>query len=412
MSLTMRPTTVAPAMALSTRASFAARPLLSLRAASTPSSAIRDLLEQAARPDMISLAGGLPDPDRFPVEGLQASMEKVLAAAPVAALQYGETRGSEAARAAFAGRLCSEGNLDVAADDLVVTTGSQQALDLLARTLIDPGDAVIVSDPDYLGALQVLRGYGAALHAVPVDGDGMRVDVLEDLLLHGLRPKLCYLVPNFHNPTGVSLSGERRSRMAELSARYGFVVVEDDPYRDLWIHTEPASMPGDPELTVRLRSVSKILAPGLRVGALAGPRWLTDAVITAKQSTDLHTASLNQLVVADALGSDWIEAHLAGLRMSYARKRDALLAALGRLFGARVACNRPAGGMFVWVRFADVDDTDALLQRALEQNVCFVPGNAFAVGRDLARHARLSYATASPTQLGEAIRRLRIAGAA
>jgi 2-aminoadipate transaminase len=358
---------------------------------------------------MISLAGGLPDPQRFPIASLRAATAKVLAEQPVASLQYGETRGTEATRSTFAARLSGEGDLHVDAEDIVVTTGSQQALDLLARVLLDPGDAIVVSDPDYLGALQVFRAHGASLHAAPVDAEGMQVDALEDLLAHGLRPKLCYLVPNFHNPTGASLSEERRVRMAELSARYGFVVVEDDPYRDLWIHTEPSLMPGDPELTVRLRSVSKILAPGLRVGALAGPQWLTNAIVTAKQSTDLHTSSLNQLIVAEALGSDWLEPHLGGLRMSYAAKRDALLVALERAFGARVACNRPAGGMFVWVRFADVDDTGELLQRALAHNVCFVPGNAFAVERDLARHARFSYATATPNQLGVAITQLAAA---
>ena len=401
MSLAMRPTTLPPG--------FGRPPALSARAAATPSSAIRDLLEQAARPGMISLAGGLPDPERFPVEALRDATATVLSEQPVAALQYGETRGAEAARAAFAARIRSEGELAIEPDDIVVTTGSQQALDLLARVLLDPGDGVIVSDPDYLGALQVFRGHGAALHPVPVDVDGMQVDVLEDLLSHGLRPKLLYLVPNFHNPTGASLSAERRSRIAELSALFGFVVVEDDPYRDLWIHTEPMPMPGDPDLTVRLRSVSKILAPGLRVGALVGPEWLTDAVITAKQSTDLHTASLNQLVVAEALTSDWLDAHLAALRISYTAKRDALLVALERAFGARVACNRPAGGMFVWVRFADVSDTSELLPRALANNVCFVPGSAFAVDRDLARHARLSYATATPNQLGAAVGRLAAA---
>ena len=402
MSLAMRPTTVS---ALSSPA------MLSARAAATPSSAIRDLLDQASRPGMISLAGGLPDPERFPVEALRRATAKVLADQPTAALQYGETRGAEAAREAFARRVRAEGGPGTApgADNAVITTGSQQALDLLARVLLDPGDAVIVSDPDYLGALQVFRGHRASLHPVPVDGDGMQIDVLEDLLAHGLRPKLCYLVPNFHNPTGASLSTERRLRLAELSARYGFVVVEDDPYRDLWIHTAPAPMPGDPEMTVRLRSVSKILAPGLRVGALLGPAWLTDAVITAKQSVDLHTSSLDQLIVAESLTSAWLDAHLAGLRISYAAKRDALLVALERSFGARVACNRPAGGMFVWVRFADIEDTSEMLQRALDKNVCFVPGNAFAIDRDLARHARLSYATATTTQLGEAVRRLRSA---
>jgi len=350
---------------------------------------------------MISLAGGLPDPALFPVERLAEIAAAVVRRGD--SLQYGATAGDAHARAVLATLFDPQAE----PGDVVVTTGSQQALDLISRVVVNPGDQVIVADADYLGALQVFRSHGAEAHAIAIDADGLRTDMLEDALRLGLRPKSCYIVPHFHNPTGATMAGCRRRHLNELSARYGFLVIEDDPYRQLFFDgTGPIDVPGDPELTVRLRSASKTLAPGLRVGALEGPAWLVNPLVTAKQSADLHTSSLSQAVVARALESEWMRNHLNRLRSTYRSKRDVLVAALRSVFGDRVSFQVPSGGMFLWVRFDGDIDTTAWLTRALDQGVCFVPGAAFAVDRDLPAYARFSYSNSTPTELEQAVTRL------
>lgn len=352
---------------------------------------------------MISLAGGLPDARLFPVEELAVLSSSVIRNAGPSVLQYGPTAGSLAARSALSCLFDDE----IEAEDLVVTTGSQQGLDLLGRVLIDPGDIVVVSDPDYLGALQCFRGQGATLHPIPVDESGMCVDHLEDDLRWGLRPKCLYLVPHFHNPTGTSLATDRRRTLAELASRYGFTVIEDDPYRMLTYGEEPvAEHVGDPELTVRLRSTSKVLAPGLRVGALAGPAWLRDAVVTAKQSTDLHTSSLAAAIASEALVKPWFASHVAGLREFYSQKCARLSSVLRSNLGDTVEFTEPRGGMFLWLQCREVGDTTHWLEDCLRAGVCFVPGAAFSVSQSHRSYLRLSYATASEVELEEAVRRM------
>jgi 2-aminoadipate transaminase len=331
-------------------------------------------------------------------------------------LQDGATNGESGTRQALAAALFgpADGPSGVEPDDLVVTTGSQQGLELVARVLLDPGDPVVVGDPDYVGALQVLRSHGAALEPIPVDEHGLDTEVLERRLAVGLRPKACYLVPHFHNPTGVTIGEGRRRHLAALAARHGFLVIEDDPYRELF-HDGPAPesapesvLESADELTVRLRSTSKILAPGLRIGALTGPRWLVEAVVIAKQGVDLHTSTLCQALVAEAVTAPWFPGHLADLRDGYRAKRDALVAALRSNLGHRLELTPPGGGMFLWARFDGVD-TAAWLERCLDAGVCFVPGPAFAVERDLGSWARLSFATATEGELDTAVARMAAA---
>ncbi|CAN5135778.1 hypothetical protein BH20ACT3_BH20ACT3_04730 [soil metagenome] len=249
------------------------RSLLSKRASGATSSTIRDILVHADAPDVISLAGGIPSPSSFPMDALRSAAMAALAAGP-RAVQYGRTDGDPACRAA----LVSWTDVPVDPDDLVVTTGSQQGIDLVARVLVDPGDAVVVGDPDYLGALQALRSNDARLVAVPVDRDGLRTDVLAERLADGLRPKLVYVVTNFHNPTGASLAAPRRRQLVELAEYHGFLILEDDPYGELHYDAPPPPPVGPGiEQVVRLRSVSKTVAPGLRLGWMTGPRWLLDA---------------------------------------------------------------------------------------------------------------------------------------
>jgi len=377
-------------------------PRLSRRASSTTSSAIRDLLEQATRPGVISLAGGLPDATLFPIEELADLVPALLHNDGRRILQYGPTEGTEECRALLGAHFALTDP-----DELLITTGSQQGLDLLARTLFDPGDVVITCDPEYLGARQAFAAHGAVAVPIPIDDDGLATSVLESKLRAGLRPKACYLVPHFHNPTGITISRERRTHLHHLSTTYGFVVIEDDPYRDLYFGSDPPTeSQADPDWTVRLRSTSKILSPGLRVGVMSAPAPLRQAMVVAKQGSDLHTSTLSQAVAAAAVGAQWFEPQLQRLRDRYRVKAAALVEALLASFGPRIVVRRPMGGMFLWANFGPGVDTTQWLARSLEHGVCFVPGAAFAVEADLSSWARLSFATAGLDELTEAVDRM------
>ncbi|MEZ5168066.1 MAG: PLP-dependent aminotransferase family protein [Acidimicrobiales bacterium] len=375
--------------------------LLSAAARRTTTSAVRDLLEHARRPGVLSLAGGLPDPDGFPAGRIAGIAHDRVTTTPGDVLQYGLTAGSVAFRQVIADRHPGR-----SIDEILVTTGSQQAIHLLAQVLLDPGDTVIVGDPDYLGALQAFRASGARLDPVTVDRDGLDVDEIADRIAAGSPPKLVYAVPHFHNPTGSTLTDDRHAALLALALEHRFLVVLDDPYRDLGGSGGPARPPVHHPNVVHLGSTSKILAPGLRVGWMIGPRWLLTAVERAKQSADLHTSELCQAIVADALTAPWFNDHVESVRAANTVRRDALITALAGTFADRVAVDRPAGGMFAWVRFVDGTDTTAFLTTALDHGVAFVPGSAFAVERDLRHHARLSWATNEPAVLRDAVDRL------
>lgn len=375
---------------------------LSTAARAVRGSAIRDLLALTTRPDVISLAGGLPAADLMPRARIAAATADALA--DPASVQYGVTAGSPALRAVLAEQETARCGRDV--PDVLVTTGSQQALDLLARAVVDPGDAVVVESPAYVGALQVFQAAGAALHAVPLDGDGMRVDVLADLLAAGLRPRLVHTVASFHNPRGVTLADERRRALAGLAERYGFLVVEDDPYGLLAFGAAPPRpVAAHSDRVVRLGSASKVLAPALRVGWLHGPPELLAAVELLKQCTDLCTSSLTQAVAARLLADTaWFDAHVATVRAAVAARASAFTAAVvAHLPGAE--CSVPTGGMFCWLDLPGVD-TAALLPRALDAGVGFVPGTAFAVDGPLPASLRCCYASHPEPVVVEAVRRL------
>ncbi len=381
--------------------------LLSSSSRAAKSSVIRDLLEHAKRPGVISLAGGIPDPNLFPVAEITDAAARVMAAGRDV-LQYGLTNGEVTARRALeplVGR-----SVDI--DKVVVTTGSQQGLDLLTGVLVDPGDPVVAGDPSYLGALQAFRAHGASLQPIPVDEVGLVVDVLEDRLNDPRwpRPKFVYVVANFQNPTGAVLSGPRRAQLVRLAEEHGFLVVEDDPYGQLRYDGRPLAPIGEgSDHVVRMRSTSKVLAPGLRVGWLEGPQWLVDAVVVAKQSADLHTSTLSQAIVADLMSDQvWFRSHVESIRQQYRSRRDAICDALDATFGDDVSFQRPEGGMFVWARFGDVD-TSELLPRALDEGVAFVPAGAFVIDEARDSHARLSFATQEPSEFRVAAERLAAA---
>lgn len=380
--------------------------LLSASSRAGESSVIRDLLEHAKRPGVISMAGGIPDPALFPVAEIAAAVHRTLDQDGAACLQYGLTPGELSTRMALetiVGRT-------VDPERVIVTTGSQQGLDLLTKVLVDDGDVVVVGDPSYLGALQAFRSHGARLAPVPVDEAGLVVDAIADRLEAGLRPSFVYTVSNFQNPTGVTLSSPRRTQLVALAEQYGFLVVEDDPYGMLrYDGVMPAELGPGSEHVVRMRSVSKVLAPGLRIGWTEAPSWLIEALVIAKQSADLHTSTLSQAVVSDLLGDrPWFEAHVEAVRRHYGLRRDALCEALNEVFGDRVSFVRPEGGMFVWARVDGVDTT-SLLPKALEHGMAYVPASAFVVEHQRPDELRLSFATVEPDRLLEAVTRLRAA---
>ena len=377
--------------------------LLSRRAAGASSSVIRDLLRLVEQPGVLSLAGGLPAAGCFPVSRLRRAADRALSAGGRyggAALQYGPTEGDDQLRALAADLL------DSPVDDVLVTTGSQQGLDLVARALVDPGDVVVVESPSYVGGLQALRACEPNFVAVPIDADGLCTDELERRLHGGLRPKLVYTIPNFQNPSGTTLALERRRHLAALADRFGFVVLEDDPYGALRFRGDPIpSVRTWSDRTVTLGTASKLLAPGLRVAWLAAPRWLVGALIRLKQATDLHTSTFAQRIVADVLADRaFLAEHVTILTRTYRERCDALAGGLAGVVDAAA----PDGGMFLWGRVVGAGfDTAAELPRAVEAGVAYVPGSAFHVdagGRDA---VRLSFATLTPSELVEAARRLR-----
>lgn len=383
--------------------------LLSARITSQRSSRIRELLRVTEQPGMLSMAGGLPAPATFPTALLRAAYERAVTldgpTGPIA-WQYGPTEGAAPLRE----QVAVEHGMPV--EQVLVTTGSQQSLDLLARVLCDPGDVIVAEHPTYLGALQAFQLAGARIVGMPGDAGGLDVDALARALAGGLRPKAVYVVVNFANPTGTTLSAARRAQLVSLAERYGFVVLEDDPYGALRFRGEPlASMGGRGAPVVRLGTASKVMAPGLRVGWLSGPVPIVAAATRAKQAADLHTSSLTQLVVAEARAdAAAFSAHLGRAREHYAAQAAALDAALARHLPD---VERPVaeGGMFVWVDLGV--PTEPLLPRAVEHGVAFVPGSAFAApGADpstVETMARLSFATLTPDQLDQATARLATA---
>ncbi|MFZ3470504.1 PLP-dependent aminotransferase family protein [Streptomyces sp. 4.24] len=381
--------------------------LLARRTGWGRSDAVSRILAAAGAPGVLSMAGGIPAPDSFPVARLAEATERLFARSAVPALQYAPTDGIAPMREVIAARATATG-APVTPDRVMVTAGSQQGLDLVAQTLIDEGDEVALDDPSYLGAVQVFRRAGARLLPVPADADGMRTDVLEERLAAGARPKLVYVVPHFHNPTGAVLSAERRRHLAALAERYGFLVVEDDPYGDLAF--EGGRLPSTDvhsDRVVRLMSLSKTVCPGLRVAGLVAPADLIGELIAAKQCGDLQTNTFGQYLLVDLLGDpDFLPAHLAGLRTLYGgRARD--MEALLRERLPWLDFERPRGGLFFWCRLTDPRvGSEALYGHALARGVAIVPGTPFCIEEDGSRVLRLSFASLDEAQRREGVSRL------
>jgi 2-aminoadipate transaminase len=371
-------------------------------------SPVRDILAVTARPEVINFAGGLPAPELFDAEGVAAAYRDVLAETPARALQYSTTEGEPTLRAALAARTSLRG-LATDPDDVLVTTGSQQALSLLATALIEPGDTVLVENPCYLAALQVFGFAGARIVPVPGDADGMDPRALEELVVRE-RPKLLYTVPTFQNPTGRTLPADRRAAIAAVAARRGLWIVEDDPYGELRFEGERvpwiASCEDAADRAVLLGSFSKVMAPGMRLGWLRAPAGLRRACAVAKQAADLHTPTVNQLAAARYLADRDLDAHVARVAGAYGERRDAMLAGLPDALPEGSVWNRPEGGMFLWVRLPDSYDTTALLPKVVEQDVAYVPGAPFHAGEPDRSTLRLCFVTQTPEEIAEGLRRL------
>ncbi|MEU0166950.1 PLP-dependent aminotransferase family protein [Streptomyces iakyrus] len=383
-------------------------PPLAARARAVGGSPVRDILAVTARPEVINFAGGLPAPELFDAKGIAAAYEAVLAEAPARALQYSTTEGEPALRDALAARTTARG-LPTGPDDLLVTTGSQQALSLLATALVEPGDTVLVENPCYLAALQAFGFAGARVLAVPGDEHGVDPGALEELVVRE-RPKLLYTVPTFQNPTGRTLPAGRRAAVAAVAARHGLWIVEDDPYGELRYEGERlpwiAAHPGAEDRTVLLGSFSKVMAPGLRLGWLRAPGELRRACAVAKQAADLHTPTVNQLAAARYLADNDLDAHVARVAGVYRERRDAMLSGLAAALPTGSVWNRPEGGMFLWARLPEPYDTTALLPRVVRQNVAYVPGAPFYAGPPDRTTLRLCFVTQTPAEIGEGLRRL------
>lgn len=380
-------------------------------------SAIRELFKLLGKPGIISFAGGFPDSAMFDVAGLKEAANKALDEEPGGALQYGATEGYEPLRTQLAAFMRGKGVADLEPGQLIVTTGSQQALDLLGKTMISPGDTVIVEGPTFLATIQCFRLYGADVQSAPIDAHGVDVEKLEKMIVEH-KPKFVYLIPTFGNPSGALLSLERRKRVLELAVKYQVLVVEDDPYGDLYFGEAPPpsilalskDVPGSREWIAHCGSMSKVLSPGLRVGwMIAQPALLQNAVM-CKQFSDAHTSTFAQATAAQYLKSGRMPGTLDNVRKVYAERASTMAKALKREMGDAIEFTEPKGGLFFWARLTGaggkVKDASEFAKRAIEQGVAFVPGAPFyAKDPDLAA-LRLSFATADLGKIEEGVGRL------
>lgn len=395
------------------------------RTKSIRSSAIRELLKITQKPEIISFAGGLPAPDIFPIERFREACCRVLDNLSQArlSLQYGATEGYEPLREMIA-RHTSRYGVKAKPENVLITSGSQQALDLIGKLFINSGDRVLVEAPTYLGALQAFSVYGAEYVCVPSDNDGLRTDLLEAPLRSG--PKFMYVLPNFQNPGGTTLAEARRHELVLVADRYGIPIIEDDPYGQLRYegeHLPPLvvldreNLRGDDGYSIGnviyLSTFSKTLAPGLRLGWIVAPPAVISKLVQLKQGADLHTSTFGQMVAYEVARDGFLDEHIKVIRRVYGERRDVMLRALEEYFPPEVTWTHPLGGLFLWVTLPHGMNCLQLFDAALKENVAFVPGDSFYSGNGSAeeglRHFRLNFSNAQPEQIREGIRRLALA---
>ncbi|MDK6077552.1 PLP-dependent aminotransferase family protein [Massilia varians] len=371
------------------------------RAQQLQSSFIREILKITQRPEIISFAGGLPSPATFPVDVMKAAYDKVLSETGKVALQYGPTDGYGPLREWIANSLSTEGSR-ILPEQILMTSGSQQALDLLGKVLIDEGSRVLVETPSYLGALQAFSVYRPEFKSVETDEHGL-VPSSIDAIAQGAR--LLYALPNFQNPTGRSLSIERRQELVETCARLGLPLIEDDPYGTLSYKGEPSPkmVAMNPDGVIYMGSFSKVLTPGIRLGYVCAPLPLVRRLELAKQAADLHTAQLTQMVVHEVVKDGFLDQHIPTIRKLYGDQCQVMLDAMAEHFPASVTWTRPEGGMFIWVTLPQSIDAMKLLDQSLAARVAFVPGAPFYANEPATNTLRLSFVTVPPERIREGI---------
>jgi 2-aminoadipate transaminase len=379
-------------------------------------SEVRELLKLTEQPGVISFAGGLPAPELFPVSRVEEACHTVLQNQGQQALQYSTTEGYRPLREMIARHTCRYG-VNVGPDNILITASSQQALDLIGKVFINPGDHIIVEHPTYLGALQAWNLYQAQYIPVPLDDDGMTMAGLESALRAG--PKFLYALPNFQNPTGITISLERRRRIVELADHHGVPILEDDPYGQLRYEGDhlPSIAAIDAEFqknnghpytgnVIYLSSLSKTLAPGLRLGWIVASEGVIERLVLAKQGTDLHTSTFAQMIAYEVARGGFLDEHVRMLRREYRVRRDAMLEALAASFPPEVTWTRPSGGLFLWLRFPEGVDAADVLREAITEKVAFVVGTAFHADGSGRHTARLNFSNSDPAKIREGIARL------
>ena len=381
--------------------------VLAKRTERMTSSIIRETLKMMSTPGLISLAGGMPAPELFPIREFQEACLYILENEGAKALQYSVTEGYPPLKQFLVDKMHRYG-VPAEEENVLIVNGSQQALDLIGKVFLNPGDTVLTDGPTYLGAIQAWRAYEARFVTVPLDEDGTRVDLVEDVLKREA-VKFIYCLPNFHNPAGVTLSMQRRRRLVDLAARYGVFIIEDDPYGELRFEGEDITpiVVMHKENTVYLSTFSKTLSPGIRLGWIVAPAKVIGRLVQAKQGADLHTSIFIQMVANDICQRGFLRQHVRHIRDTYKERCSVMLAAIEKYFPSGVHWTRPQGGLFLWVVLPQGVDTMELLEAALQEKVAFIPGSAFYPDAANGTNAlRLTFSTASPEMIKEGIRRL------
>ncbi len=382
--------------------------LLSNRIQNVPESFIRSILKVATQSDVISFAGGLPSADLFPIKGLESACQKVLQTNGKKSLQYSSSEGDTELRAWIAQRYQEKQGLTVSPDNILITNGSQQALDLLGKVLLNEGDPIAIENPGYLGAIQSFSLYQPKMHTIPINESGLDTEQLSNVL-EAYKPKLLYTVPNFQNPTGISYTQENREAVAQIVSQHNTLLIQDDPYGELRFSGKQKSNFYEllPEQTLILGSFSKVVVPSFRLGWIVAPDWLMKPLVIAKQAADLHTNYFSQKVIFQYLKDNALDDHIEKIIAFYGRQKQVMMDAIEQYFPADVKVAESEGGMFLWVTLPVGISTMELFDKAINEKVAFVPGKPFYVGDDLEENTlRLSYVTVDEASILEGIKRL------